>query len=118
MSRLDQYVGLTKRAEDFLIGIKDLCNIEEIILRNSDQTLCGEEILGVRYILKDGTESYEEVIQLTPWSSGPMYFTSLVHTLYLPGGEIDAIHCFEWWVDPFLRGTNQEYDKNTGGYYL
>ena len=51
---------------------------------------------------------YKEILQASPWSSGPMYFTCLV--------DPDGKRHFEWVVDYNLRG--QEYDAATGRYYV
>ena len=51
---------------------------------------------------------YREVEQVSPWSSGPMYFTCLV--------DSDGKRHFEWVLDRAVE--NWQYDTSTGRYYV
>jgi hypothetical protein len=112
MSRSHQYVGLTKEAEIFL-----LANVEKIA-----DTVCHKcgEIISTKpniinmehvdafygdgpdlatYKLKDGRIA-KEIVQVQPWSSGPMSFICL---------EIEGQRYFEWrLVRPLNAGCGQE----------
>jgi len=97
--RCHQYIGLTKEAEAFL-----LANVERIVDLTCPK--CGEvistklNILKIEsedafygdgptlstYKLKDGRIA-QEVVQVQPWSSGPMSFICL---------EIEGKRCYEW----------------------
>lgn len=56
-----------------------------------------------------------EVIQASPWSSGPMIFTHLKAELQKKEGSLcDMGFYFSWMMDPSLKG--QEYDYETGRY--
>lgn len=59
----------------------------------------------------------KEVVQVVPWSSGPMIFTHLQVTLVRKGGEqvVDMGFHYSWMVDPMLE---TEYDSETGRYYV
>jgi len=112
--RCHQYIGLTKKAEDFLSE-----NVERI----ADMTCpkCGEvlstkpKILATEhqdafyedgptlhtYELKDG-RICSEVLQVQPWSSGPMSFLCL---------EIQGKRLFEWIEDESIRGQEVDYER-------
>jgi len=92
-------MGLTPDAEDFLrenvIRIPDvICpKCGEVITTKMDTSVLRREALFyddgpaiIEYKLKDG-RTCTEIIQCSPWSSGPMGFMCL---------EIDGKHMFEW----------------------
>jgi hypothetical protein len=64
---------------------------------------------------------YKEVVQVEPWSSGPMIFTHLVEILTKKCGQVlgededDPRFC-SWALDPNVRPA--EYDYETGRYYV
>jgi len=60
--------------------------------------------------------SVKEVVQATPWSSGPMIFTHLVGTLTKESGQ-DLVMSpyYSWMLDPCLDET---FDYETGRYYV
>lgn len=122
MSRSDQYIGLT---QDALKWVEKAISKEEIVLTTN--TLCDEPITGYRYHMpppEGPNKAYiaEETIQITPWSSGPMYFTHLKITLVKedwtwkdgtvePGQVLECGTAFDWTWNP---GLEQETDHEKG----
>ncbi len=97
--RAYQHIGLTSEAQDFLeenvVKIPDIVcpKCGEVIKQKMDKTIVRRENLFyddgpaiIEYKLKDG-RTCTEVIQCSPWSSGPMGFMCL---------EIDGKLMFEW----------------------
>lgn len=94
-----QHMGLTPDAQHFLeenvVTIPDIIcpNCGEVIKQKMDATVIGREALFyddgpaiIEYKLDDG-RICTEVLQCSPWSSGPMGFMCL---------EIDGKRMFEW----------------------
>lgn len=120
MSRSTQYIGLNDYAEAYLKEHAELQQDETPVITTGmfDEPVIGrvwKEVIHEeqpnRYHL------YQEVLQDSPWSSGPMIFTHIRVTLVQPNTQ--AILCgfyFSWMVDPSL--TDREYDAATGRYYV
>ena len=116
MSRSLQYIGLNKYAEDF---VSKAIRVEETeVLYN----VWNAQVIGRRYYMPtpDGPNKewyFEEVVQASPWSSGPMVFTNLKSVLVKECGQVIVDEgYFSWMIDPSLRGV--EFDKYTGRYYV
>lgn len=110
MARSTQYIGLNKAARDYLENCMPLPSDTQI------EGLCGEVIHLVKYECPDSLCSREgavirEVMQETPWSRGPMFFTCL-EVDFNNGGKATM---YEWHHDP--KVTN-EYDEDTGGFWV
>lgn len=116
MSRSTQYVGLNKYALDF---VKDAIKVEEYEMTIG---MFEEPVMGKIYYMKpDDTNveiTYKEVVQVMPWSGGPMIFTCLKQTLVKKYGQIleDGENFFQWMIDPSLK--DEEYCIKTGRYYI
>ena len=123
--RTTQYIGLNDYAEAYLREHATLLQDEAptIGIGMFEEPITGrvwKEVIREeqpdRYLL------YEEVVQDSPWSSGPMIFTHLKVTLKqgslagVPLADIDSGFYFSWMVDPSLKG--QEYDPKTGRYWV
>ena len=116
MSRITQYIGLNDYAEAFVAKA----------LKVETYPLCkgmfGEDVLGRIYHMPppDGPNKawiFKEVVQATPWSSGPMIFTHLEATLVKESGtEFSGGFYFSWMIDPTVH--EQEYDQATGRMYV
>lgn len=101
MARSDQWIGLTNLARKFVkTGIDSPEN------HGSVDPAFGISPFKTGAWVVGGT-LYREVVQITPWSSGPMYFTCLVN----PKGE----KLFEWIQDREVRG---EVDEERGRYWV
>lgn len=115
MTRTTQYIGLTDRAKQWLeeigaVPVKDS--------QNKTFGMFEEDVpLGEWTNPRDSRMSIKEVLQASPWSSGPMLFTCL---------EIRHFHChpdgspyqvYTWFIDPMIS-YSQEYDPSTGGYNI
>jgi len=130
MSRFDQYVGLTKDAENFLGWTKDNKDFFEFdhTLLNSDETLCGQCFPGknIRVFINSNVNEYidfVEKVQCHFWSSDPMYFTCLEGFLKKKIGQYDSIgEFFKWNNVPYGLFDNKyfrkEYNKEKGEIYL
>lgn len=133
MSRSDQYIGLTKRAEDYLDFIRDnyTCDVEKFELVPPEGTLaCAYPIEGnlVRMyynhnIISDVNEYFEfrEEIQYEPWSSGPMYFTRLRGFLKKKNEQIINMGTyFDWTFIPnfAFEDVKKEFDYEKGEIYI
>ena len=83
MGRSDQYIGLNKIATEYIKEMSITCTLvkrEDIEVVEASDTLCGCPIYGSKWIFVDKEGDFitlTEVVQETPWSSGPMYFTCL-----------------------------------------
>ena len=100
--RTTQYIGLNAAGLRF---VKDLECVTHI--RNTTEGMFMEEIpLGVW--MSVGGHIIKEVVQVAPWSSGPMIFTCLDHE--------NGRRYHEWKEDESMRG--QEYDHEAGLYYV
>ena len=145
MSRTTQYIGLNKKAIDF---VRDLVPV--VPSSNHTTGMFEEEIpLGEwlwierrptgRWTSKNGGELEQEFEehtwlvreeeQVVPWSSGPMIFTCLA--LYFGQERIDTpdrfnggedhgplARCFEWTLNPTLPSRGMECDYTTGEYWV
>lgn len=102
--RCTQFIGLTQAAELFV------SNLDPQPSRTKARGMFDEEIpLGS---WTDGTAVYNEVVQATPWSSGPMIFTKLRQVLR--GDTYFDLYC--WVMDPTVEG--QEYDPEKGTFWV
>jgi len=116
-----QYVGLTAAGSAFLREniemIPDMVcpKCGEVISHKMNERIYSEEKYQDEtfrdpdlheYTLKDGRK-VREVIQIQPWSSGPMSFICLE--------DENGKRMFEWKED---RQTYSEYDEITGTYYV
>lgn len=98
--RSSQYIGLTNAASEF---------VKEMERTNQPANSFGmfdENIPLCTY--SDGKEKYVETVQITPWSSGPMFFTCLVR---LSDGE----KLFKWVENESVYG---EVDYSNGLYWV
>jgi len=111
--RTDQYIGLTSDALNFVKGMKakeyqieGAWNPITLLIYEQD---CKNDPVNEKHI-------YIEVVQVSPWSSGPMYFTHLRHQLVKKCGQIvEMSYLFSWVCDPNI--TN-EFDVVNGHYYV
>lgn len=134
MSRSTQYVGLTRRATEYLASLENN-NLQHLENKYSDKDLhfekrtthgmFDEEIplnTWKRFDIRTGREVYiREVVQCTPWSSGPMIMTCLEidygngdHWDEPGDGKFDGTsttRCFQWVDDPTVEN---EVDQDTG----
>ena len=115
MSRTTQYIGLNKYAREYVKSA--------LIVESYDMTtgMFDETIIGKIYYMPtpDGPNSayiFKEVVQISPWSSGPMIFTSLEVSLKKDSGQIIEMgRYFDWMIDPSIKC---EYDFETARYYV
>ena len=115
MSRLTQYIGLNNLAREF---IKNALSVEtypmtegmfEEIIKGHIYHMPVPEGPNAEYIFK-------EVVQASPWSSGPMIFTHLQCTLTKEIGQVcDMGEYFSWMRVP---DSDVEYDPDLGTYSL
>ena len=130
MARFDQYIGLNKKAVDFIDFLKRNSNIEirEFILVQQSETLCGESLIGncVTVFINDNVNEkyiFSEETQKVVWSSGPMYFTHLNgYMKKISGQMLDMGLCFSWIESPMGSFDqlyfDMEYDRITGEIYI
>ena len=110
MSCSDQYIGLTADACKFVEGL-EYVGTHNIVGAFYNQIHLGtwaskEKQPNGKYAI------YIEVVQMEPWSSGPMYFTHLLHDFQNGAEEF----LFSWVVNPMLG--DQEYDIIKGQMYV
>lgn len=113
MSRSTQYIGLTKKAQEFVSNLKP---IQE---NNFTTGMFDEEIpLGSWEHPEKGI--VREVVQMEPWSSGPMIFTCLAWDFgnkveIIEGKEQfvrdDSVTMFEWVNNPEVKDMEVDYEK-------
>ncbi len=112
--RSDQYIGLTDRAREF---VKDAEVIETRQIGAAFDSVSGKVYKlptpkgpNVAWIAK-------EEIQISPWSSGPMFFTHLhIFLIKECGQEIDEGYAYSWVWDPIL--SEEEFNSEKGTYNL
>jgi len=113
--RTTQFIGLTAHAKEFLEA-NTIGEPERFVLTEG---IAGEPVHGQRWPLRvpEGpNEAYyaTEIVQVAPWSSGPMIFTCLNISLVKIGGDtVDCGKAFEWVWNPDLKG---EVDEVAGHY--
>jgi len=107
--RTTQFIGLTKLGSDFIARLTSLpsdshtigLSLEEISLRKWDLPDW------LNHNSAEGEKCIREVVQVCPWSSGPMIFTCLE----IDFGKGFKQRCFEWINDPTVKN---EYDYDGG----
>jgi hypothetical protein len=113
--RTDQYIGLTNDAKAF---VSKATSVETYEIEGAWNSIT----LSVYHMPPPEGPNKElicrEVVQASPWSGGPMYFTCLEATLVKENGSTcEMSKLFEWVVNPMLpRG--QEFDEVKGHYYV
>jgi hypothetical protein len=119
MSRTTQYIGLNNWA---LKLVKDSIKQETYKMTTG---MFDEPVYGSVYHMvppkgPNKALKYIEVVQDTPWSSGPMVFTALKQVLVKESGQViedNVLYC-PWILDPSLSEEHTEYDQETGRYYV
>ena len=107
--RTTQFIGLTNDGYNYISKCKSL---------KSDlktQGMFFENIPLGRWENKMFKE-IQEVVQCSPWSSGPMIFTKLVGYFHNDKKLKNPINLFEWVLNPELSG--EEYDQEKGQYWV
>ena len=95
--RTTQYIGLTNAAKEF---VKDFAKTPiEVTTGMFDDPVIGHE-----FISPDG-HKYIELLQCSPWSSGPMIFTCLLD-------DKTEKRMFMWKEDKSVSG--KEFDRDLG----
>lgn len=127
MSRSDQFIGLTDEAKKFM---DELQGTPGAIIESSkigEYVYTFGSITGLKVTIPveqtkhevNKQHIYEEVIQREVWSSGPMYFTHIKHTLIKNCGQkIDMGYYFSWVDNPNLKKFNMEFDSVKGHFYI
>jgi len=116
MSRSTQYIGLNDYAKDY---VKNATSIEYYDMTKG---MFDEIIKGKIYHMPipEGPNKdliLKEVVQDSPWSSGPMIFTCLEEILTKECGQIISLgKYFQWMIDPSVK--DREYAPATGRYYV
>lgn len=111
MSRSTQWIGLTKRAEDYVAQLAPF---------PSDEHTSGmfDELLPLRKwaapLDLERATYVREVVQSTPWSGGPMIFTKLVID-YQHGDQVFTNSCFQWIDDPTVK---HEFIRESGRFWV
>lgn len=96
--RTTQFIGLTKNAKSFVAAL------HEILSARTTTGMFDEEI-GLLSWIDEGMDAYDEIVQVVPWSSGPMIFTCLL---------CNGKRMFEWLEDESVKG---EVDFEGGKYW-
>ena len=104
MSRSTQFIGLPTRATEFIESLEEL--------ESDTQTfgMFGETIPLRRWKYGDrDTPCIREIVQATPWSSGPMIFTCL-EIDFGNGGTSGKV--LQWIQDPRVtREISEDYNS-------
>ena len=118
MARTTQYVGLT---QDALNYVQKHSLGEEDVVITAGITL--EPVYGKIYHLPPHKGPNKglylrEVVQASPWSSGPMIFTCLHAVLVKERDDQEVVlgDWFQWVLNPDCSGI--EYDRERGHYYV
>lgn len=122
MSRTTQLVGLNDYAKKYLKreSVKKV-GTQEITVGMFEEPVYG--LICEEWVNNHTKMIYEEVVQDSPWSGGPMIFTHLKVTMVkinletnLEIQRLDEGFFFSWMIDPSLEG--EEYCEKTGRYYV
>lgn len=121
--RSDQVIGLTARAKVYIENLRKSDRfIREEKIEIGNFAFDEQKVVGVKIYLKsqysaNKEEYFEEIIQMEPWSSGPMYFTCLKHVIVkeMNSQVLELGKCYEWTKDPMIEG---EFDYSLGAYNL
>lgn len=109
--RTTQFVGLTNDAEKFVSSLDEV--------ESSAETFgMFQEKIPLRRWEWPGAKRQrflQEVLQDSPWSSGPMLFTCLEVIYIQDGEEQKSGTIFNWVPDPTVTG---ECDSRTGRYWV
>lgn len=106
--RCDQYIGLTKEAREWVKRNFDKNQISYYDM--AEQAFDPEPLQG--YLIQDDESIYKEVVQCSPWSSGPMYFTCI--GAFNKKNELIG-YMFQWKENPNMT---DEYDMEKGEFYV
>lgn len=122
MSRETQFIGLNNYAEDYISNDK----VKKVGQYPMTKGMFEEDIYGGIYeewVNSHTKMIYEEVVQDSPWSSGPMIFTHFKVTMVKVDRETNKEiqrteegFYFSWMKDPSIH--DEEYDAITGRYYV
>ena len=111
--RTTQYIGLTDAAAQW---VKNATRSESVQITTG---MFDEPVMGKKYwmpVPKGPNIEYtaEEVVQASPWSSGPMIMTHLKLTLVKESGQVlDMGFAYSW---AFAPGMVAEVDAGSGHY--
>ena|SRR3990167_5530619 len=112
MSRSTQFIGLTADAKDYIRDFKPLPSDRNAIGMFGEEIPLGkweENRIRTRYPHQTNA-IIREVVQTSPWSSGPMIFTCL--EIFLNDIPDDYhCQCFNWVYNP---GLNSEFNYTLG----
>jgi len=113
--RTDQWVGLTSDAEKYVKGLEVIEEDRYVLGMFENKLPLRTWKKPITYPSGDKGKDMiiREILQASPWSSGPMYFTQ-IELDYQNGG---IIKCYEWVADPMLYGLS-EFDQETGKYWV
>ncbi len=109
MSRSDQFVGLTKKGNEFIAKLKK--RYPEKRVNIGFWAFDPGKITGSKFELKE--RIYQEEIQCSPWSSGPVYLTRIA--IYNKKTKKKIGTMFDWIEDPNVKG---EVDIDNGKFYI
>ena len=110
MSRCDQYIGLTKKGNEFMKRLIHEPNAFHETCVVYYPAFDVTPMHGDRVIIGDRT--YQEELQYEPWSSGPMYFLHIAIYNNKTGKLIGYIGSWEY--DRNLEKRNIEFDYEKG----
>ena len=117
MSRTTQYIGLNKFARDLV------SEATSVVAYSMTTGMFDEDVEGNIYHLPPDNHGnvimYKEVVQVVPWSSGPMIFTNLQEVMVKESGQtIVSEDICSWILDPSLGKNHIEVDYETARYYV
>ena len=130
--RSTQFIGLTKRAEEFVKKLTPLPSDrkthglaeEEISLR---RWAWPQKLYPIKFKERLKTACIREIVQSVPWSSGPMFFTCLELDWGFPDRNPDSnfTKVLQWVDDPSLAFVDKndvrsgpEYDVDQGVFWV
>ena len=109
MARMTQYIGLTGAASLF---VQKLNKVED---SSNYTTGMFEEIVPLGTWKDHEGRLWREVVQDSPWSSGPMIFTALAKS-ESPNPLVAEEHLSYPWIK--VPGMKSEFNATTGEYWV
>ena len=118
MSRSTQFIGLTKEAEEYIKNLKELPSDSYTIGMFEEKFALRKWKMPGTFKSKDRPDAcIREIVQASPWSSGPMIFTCLALFFgnHLPRDSETGTPILQWIEDPRVE---HEFDQEKGKFWV
>jgi len=115
MSRSTQFIGLTKEATKYVKSLESLASDTKTLGMFNEKITLGKWKLPKEFSSDRPDACIREIVQATPWSSGPMIFTCLSIFFGNCTPKDKGISILQWIEDPRVKG---EFDQENGRFWV